>query len=48
MIGGFKSKKEAINQALREFIQRHKQRELVGLSGKFPADAYESSDLPHE
>ncbi len=43
MIGGFKSKKEAINQALREFIQRHKQRELVGLSGKFPADADESS-----
>ncbi len=39
MIGGFKSKREAINQALREFIQRHKQREIVELFGKFPADA---------
>ncbi len=39
MIGGFKSKREAINQALREFIQRHKQRELIDLFGKFPADS---------
>ena len=38
VIGGFKSKKDAINQALREFIQRHKQREIVDLFGKFPAD----------
>ncbi len=38
VIGGFKSKKEAINQALREFIQRHKQREIIDLFGKFPAD----------
>lgn len=38
VIGGFKSKKEAINQALKEFIQRRKQREIIDLFGKFPAD----------
>ena len=37
-IGGFKSKKDTVNQALREFVQRRKQREIFELFGKFPAD----------
>lgn len=38
ILGGFKTKKDAINQALREFIQRYKQREIIDLFGNFPAD----------
>ena len=30
-IGGFKTKKETINKALKEFIQRHKQLEIIKL-----------------
>lgn len=37
-VGGFKSKKDTVNQALREFVQRRKQREIFELFGKFPAD----------
>lgn len=37
-IGGFNSKKDTVNQALREFVQRRKQREIFELFGKFPAD----------
>ncbi|MFY9261936.1 MAG: type II toxin-antitoxin system VapB family antitoxin [Gallionella sp.] len=37
-LGGFKSKKEAVNQALREFVQRRKQREIIDLFGYLPAD----------
>lgn len=32
-LGNFKSKKEAITQALREYIQRHKQAQLLQLFG---------------
>lgn len=37
-VGGFKSKKDTVNQALREFVQRRKQREIFELFGDFPAD----------
>ena len=38
-IGGFSTKKETVNQALTEFIQHRKQREIISLFGKFPQDA---------
>ena len=37
-VGGFRTKKETVNQALKEFVQRRKQREIVGLFGNFPFD----------
>ena len=37
-IGGFKTKKETINIALREFINRRKQLEIINLFGKFDPD----------
>ena len=37
-VSGLKTKKDTVNQALREFVQRRKQRQLVDLFGKFPAD----------
>ena len=37
-ISGFKKKKDTVNQALLEFIQRHKQREITALFGKLPQD----------
>lgn len=37
-VGGFKSKKDTVNQALLEFVQRRKQREIFKLFGNFPAD----------
>ena len=37
-IGGFRSKKDAVNTALIEFIQRHKQAEIVELFGKIDID----------
>jgi Arc/MetJ family transcription regulator len=37
-IGGFRSKKDAVNTALTEFIQRHKQAEIVELFGKIEVD----------
>ena len=33
-IGGFKTKKETVNSALLEFIQRHKQLQITKLFGK--------------
>ena len=33
-IGGFKTKKETVNQALAEFIQHRKQLEILSLKGK--------------
>jgi Arc/MetJ family transcription regulator len=33
-IGGFSSKKATVNEALKEFIQRRKQRRIVELFGK--------------
>lgn len=38
VVGGLNTKKDTVNQALMEFVQRRKQRELVGLFGKLPAD----------
>ena len=32
-IAGFKTKKETVNQALKEFIQRRKQEEVISLFG---------------
>lgn len=33
-IAGIKTKKDTVNQALKEFIQRRKQEEIIGLFGK--------------
>lgn len=38
-IGGFPTKKETVNQALTEFVQRRKQREIISLFGQLPQDA---------
>ncbi len=37
-IGGFSTKKDTVNQALKEFVQRRKQREIIELFGNFPSD----------
>jgi len=37
-ISGLRTKKETVNQALREFVQRRKQREITALFGKLPQD----------
>ncbi|MFQ3246069.1 MAG: Arc/MetJ family transcription regulator [Arenicella sp.] len=37
-VGGFKSKKDTVNAALKEFIERRKQQEIKGLFGNMPAD----------
>ena len=37
-IGGLKSKKDTVNQALIEYVQRRKQREVIELFGKLPPD----------
>ncbi len=33
-VGGYRTKRETVNEALREFIQRRQRRELVKLFGK--------------
>jgi Arc/MetJ family transcription regulator len=38
-VGGFGTKKDTVNQALKEFIQRRKQRQIVDLFGSLPADS---------
>jgi hypothetical protein len=38
-VGGFRTKRHAVNEALREFIQRRKRLELVKLVGKVEYDA---------
>lgn len=38
LVGGFSTKKETVNQALTEFIQRRKQREIISLFGNLPQD----------
>ena len=38
-ISGLKTKKETVNTALREFIQRRKVDDLVALFGEIPYDA---------
>ena len=37
-VGGLNTKKDTVNQALKEFIQRRKQRQIVDLFGTLPAD----------
>jgi len=37
-VGGFKSKKDTVNAALKEFIERHKQHEIIELFGQMPGD----------
>jgi Arc/MetJ family transcription regulator len=37
-VSGFKTKKETVNSALREFIDRHKQIEILDLFGKMDPD----------
>ena len=37
-VGGLKTKKDTVNVALREFINRHKQQEIIGLFGKTDPD----------
>ena len=33
-VGGYKTKRQTVNEALREFIQRRKRQELLALAGK--------------
>ncbi len=37
-IGGLNTKKDTVNQALEEFVQSRRQKEIVGLFGKMPSD----------
>jgi Arc/MetJ family transcription regulator len=37
-VGGYRTKKETVNQALREFIQRRKRLDLLRLVGKVEYD----------
>lgn len=37
-VGGLGTKKKTVNQALKEFIQRRKQRQVIDLFGNLPAD----------
>ena len=38
-VGGLKSKKDTVNQALDEFIKRRKTADIIGLFGKVDYDA---------
>lgn len=38
MISGLATKKDTVNQALTEFVQRRKQREITTLFGNLPQD----------
>lgn len=38
-ISGLSTKKDTVNQALQEFVQRRKQREITDLFGNLPQDA---------
>lgn len=45
-LGGFRYKKDAVNAALKEFVQRRKQRELTQLFGTIDFDPqYDYKDL---
>jgi Arc/MetJ family transcription regulator len=37
-VGGYRTKRETVNEALREFIQRRKRLELLALAGKVEYD----------
>jgi Arc/MetJ family transcription regulator len=39
LISGLKTKKDTVNHALKEFIDRRKQLEILGLFGKLDPDA---------
>jgi len=45
-VGGLKTKKNTVNEALREFIQRKKQKDIISLFGKIEMD--ESYDYKRE
>ena len=38
LISGLSTKKDTVNQALMEFVQRRKQREITALFGQLPQD----------
>ncbi|VAW50156.1 hypothetical protein MNBD_GAMMA06-1707 [hydrothermal vent metagenome] len=38
-ISGLTTKKDTVNQALKEFVQRRKQREITALFGSLPQDS---------
>jgi len=38
-LGGLKTKKDTVNLALREFISRHRQQEIISLFGKTDPDS---------
>ena len=38
LVGGFTTKKETVNQALTEFVQRRRQQEVTRLFGALPGD----------
>jgi Arc/MetJ family transcription regulator len=38
-LGGFKTKKNTVNEALREFIQRRKQKDILSMFGKIEMEA---------
>ena len=37
-VGGLKTKKDTVNQALKEFIEKRKQKEIIELFGQFEPD----------
>ena len=37
-IGGLKTKKDTVNAALKEFVERRKQKEIIALFGAMPND----------
>jgi Arc/MetJ family transcription regulator len=37
-VGGFKTKRETVNEALREFVRRRKQRDVLKLFGRIDWD----------
>lgn len=39
LVGGLATKKDTVNQALMEFVQRRKQKEIAALFGTLPQDA---------
>ncbi len=45
-VSGLKTKKNTVNEALREFIQRRKQKDIISLFGKIEMD--ESYDYKRE
>lgn len=38
-IGGLSTKKDTVNQALKEYVQRRKQKQIVDLFGNLPPDS---------